>query len=163
MGVDESGIGYGNLSLRSNELGFFITASQTASYPLLSPQQICWITRWNIEQNFIQAVGILAPSSESLTHCAIYQSCYQAHAIIHIHQQKFWEIESPYLAYTPLGENCGTSSLAQSIIQLFSKVHSSSILGINMRGHRSGLIFWGKDLWEAYQKIILFEKLSIKL
>jgi ribulose-5-phosphate 4-epimerase/fuculose-1-phosphate aldolase len=160
IGVGCDGVGYGNLSVRHENSGFLITGSQTSHCARLSVREIALVKSWNLENNFIEAEGETSPSSESLTHGAIYQSCPTIKAVIHIHQLRLWKIKSENMLATPPQLEYGTQSLAQSILQLLKNQKTSASppkLGITMTGHEGGLLFWGQDILAAYRKIQQFE------
>ena len=77
IGVDKHGIGYGNLSLAVGNNGIFkkfiISASQTGKYHELLPEQYVTVHSYDFSAFSVQASGINPPSSESLTHAAIYE------------------------------------------------------------------------------------------
>jgi L-ribulose-5-phosphate 4-epimerase len=159
IGVDSDGVGYGNLSVRYENNSFLITGSQTAGCAQLSAREIARVKSWNLENNFIEAEGETTPSSESLTHGAIYQSCPDIKAVIHIHQLRLWKMKSENMLATPPSLEYGTQNLAQTIAKLLANPNASSKLGILMEGHEGGLLFWSAHtLMNAYQKIEAFAK-----
>jgi ribulose-5-phosphate 4-epimerase/fuculose-1-phosphate aldolase len=162
IGVDSYGVGYGNLSIRHENSGFLITGSQTARCAQLSVREIALVKNWNLENNFIYAEGETLPSSESLTHGAIYQSCPDIKAVIHIHQLQLWKMKSENMLATPPQLEYGTQSLAQAIARLLNNQKTSAAppkLGITMTGHEGGLLFWSSHtLIDAYRKIETLEK-----
>ena len=73
IGVYENGIGFGNVSIKlGNDGEFMISGTQTAHLPSLGPEFCCNVTEFNLEENSIACSGPVQPSSESLTHAALY-------------------------------------------------------------------------------------------
>src|SRR5207249_5372576 len=75
IGVDSNGIGFGNLSVRDGVTGnFYITGSATGGLPELTVADCVRVVAYDFEKNWLCFEGSAIPSSESLTHAAIYQS-----------------------------------------------------------------------------------------
>jgi L-ribulose-5-phosphate 4-epimerase len=75
IGVDSNGIGFGNLSIRDGATdNFFITGSATGGLFELTPADCVKVVAYDFERNLLGFEGISIPSSESLTHAAIYES-----------------------------------------------------------------------------------------
>jgi hypothetical protein len=75
LGVDSNGIGFGNLSVRDGATSnFYITGSATGGLAELTLADCVRIVALDFEQNWVRYEGAAIPSSESLTHAAIYES-----------------------------------------------------------------------------------------
>jgi L-ribulose-5-phosphate 4-epimerase len=75
MGVDSNGIGFGNLSVRDGVSGnFYVSGSATGGLPELTPTDCVRVVVYDFARNRVRYEGSAAPSSESLTHAAIYES-----------------------------------------------------------------------------------------
>ena len=75
MGVDSNGVGFGNLSVRDGVSGnFYITGSATGGLPELTPTDCVRVVAYDFARNWLRYEGAAIPSSESLTHAAIYES-----------------------------------------------------------------------------------------
>ncbi len=85
-------VGFGNLSKRLlvGEEPFVITGTQTGHYPNLNGMQYCKVTKCNMTKLIIEAVGPIAPSSESLTHHAVYSKNPKINFVFHIHHIQLW-------------------------------------------------------------------------
>src|SRR5262245_59897738 len=74
------GLGYGNLSARLPPFGdvgrgrrrFLVTGSQTGAIADLTLDHYCVVERYDLARNTVHSLGPIRPSSESLTHGAIY-------------------------------------------------------------------------------------------
>ena len=91
IGVDANGIGFGNLSIRDGaSKNFYITGSATGGKPELTLADCARVVAHDFEKNWLRYEGSGIPSSESLTHAAIYKSDPQTGAVIHCHDSKLW-------------------------------------------------------------------------
>jgi len=86
IGVDSNGIGFGNRSMRDGATDkFCITGSATGGIPELTLANCAKVVACDFERNQVRYEGSAMPSSESLTHAAIYESDANAGAVIHCH------------------------------------------------------------------------------
>ena len=91
VGVDSNGIGFGNLSVRDGATSnFYITGSATGGLPKLALTDCVRVVAYDFEKNWVCYEGSSIPSSESLTHAAIYESDSMTSAIIHCHDSVLW-------------------------------------------------------------------------
>ena len=73
LGVDESGIGFGNVSMRDGVTdSFYITGSATGALPSLGLVDYAKVIAWDFERNWLRCEGQAIASAESLTHAAVY-------------------------------------------------------------------------------------------
>ena len=150
----EHNIGYGNLSKRISESSsqFIITGSQTGRYSNLNGRQYTKVIKCSISKATIEALGPIAPSSESMTHYSIYEQCKKVNFVFHVHHKDMWEYlntqpgkhTSPNAAY-------GTKEMADEVAAIVNQ-KSSGIL--SMQGHEEGVISWGETTEQA-GKILL--------
>lgn len=155
MGVDSNGVGFGNLSVRDGATGnFYITGSATGGLPELSLTDCVRIVDWDFKKNWVQYEGVAIPSSESLTHAAIYESDPATAAVIHCHDAVSWRTLLDEVPTTSKGVAYGTPEMAYEIIRLFkaSDVQNREILV--MAGHESGIVTFGKNLDEAFDVLM---------
>ena len=151
IGMDSNGIGFGNLSIRDGATdNFYVTGSATGGIPELTLAHCAKVVAYDFERNWLQYEGSTIPSSESLTHAAIYESDAKAGAIIHCHDSKLWTALLNQAPTTSKAIDYGTPQLAYEIMKLFkeSDVRSRKILV--MGGHATGILTFGKDLEEAF-------------
>lgn len=146
-------IGFGNLSKRIAQDSFIVTGSQTGHFPHLKKEQYCKIISCDLQRMKVIAQGSVAPSSESLTHFAIYNSSSQVNFIFHIHHDNFWNFLKTNSSYpsTPDNVSYGTTEMASET----TKIIQGNPFGIfAMGGHQGGIISFGRTAEEA-GKIIL--------
>ncbi|MFM8333814.1 MAG: class II aldolase/adducin family protein, partial [Candidatus Methylumidiphilus sp.] len=66
------GLAFGNVSLRTQGSRFAVSGTQTGGKPRLGPQDYCLVTGFDLAHNRIHAEGPVKPSSEALSHGAVY-------------------------------------------------------------------------------------------
>ena len=105
---------------------------------------------YDFEGNWLRYEETAVPSSESLTHAAIYESDPMAGAVIHCHDSKFWAAFLNQAPTTSKKAEYGTPEMAYEVMGLFrvTDVHSRRILA--MAGHKGGIVTVGRDLEEAF-------------
>lgn len=150
----EEQVGYGNLSrkIMGSDDQFVITGTQTGKYPNLNALQYTKVTKCNLSKMSVEASGPTAPSSESLTHFAIYSSCPHVNAIFHVHSSALWKyMIDNNLDSTSEKVSYGTQEMAQEAKLCIGKKKSGIFV---MKGHQDGIISYGSSAEEA-GKIIL--------
>src|SRR6476620_4134482 len=155
MGVDSNGVGFGNLSVRDGISGnFYITGSATGGLPELTPTDCVRVVAYNFARNSVRYEGVAIPSSESLTHAAVYESDPSTSAIIHCHDLGLWSTLLERVPATLKAVAYGTPEMAYEIKHLFevSNTHSGKILV--MAGHEGGIVTFGEDLKDAFDVLM---------
>ena len=158
IGLDSNGVGFGNLSIRDGATNnFFITGSATSGTPQLTPADCAKVVAYDFERNSLRFEGSTIPSSESLTHAAIYQSDPKAGAVIHCHDSELWAALLNQAPTSSKTVDYGTPELAYEIMRLFtaSDVRTRKILV--MAGHEAGIVTFGGNLEEAFS-ILMHEQ-----
>jgi L-ribulose-5-phosphate 4-epimerase len=151
IGVDSYGIGFGNLSIRDGATNnFYITGSATGGIPELTAADCARVVAYDFERNWVRYEGSAIPSSESLTHAAIYESDARAGAIIHCHDSKLWAALMNQAPTSSKAAEYGTPELAYEIMQLFKHTDVQSRKIVVMAGHEGGIVTFGTDLQEAF-------------
>ena len=151
IGVAPNGIGFGNLSVREGAIGnFYITGSATGGRHELTLADCAKVVACDFERNRIRYEGSALPSSESLTHAAVYESDATAGAVIHCHDFKLWTAVLNEAPTTSKAAEYGTPDMAHEIMRLFTRTDVRSRKIIVMAGHEGGLVTFGKDLEEAF-------------
>ena len=131
IGVDSNGVGFGNLSVRDGVSGnFYITGSATGGLPELTPTDCVRVVAYDFARNWLRYEGAAIPSSESLTHAAIYESDPTVSAVIHCHDSVLWRTRLDRVPTTSKAIAYGTPEMAYKIMRLFtvSDVRSREIL-----------------------------------
>jgi L-ribulose-5-phosphate 4-epimerase len=161
IGVDSNGVGFGNLSVRDGATkNFYITGSAIAGIPELTLADCAKVLAYNFERNWVGYEGSTIPSSESLTHAAIYESDAKVGAVIHCHDSRSWAVILNQAPTTSKTVNYGTPEMAYEIMRLFrvTDLHSRKILA--MAGHEGGIVTFGRGLQEAFAVLMRVRKES---
>jgi L-ribulose-5-phosphate 4-epimerase len=155
IGVDANGIGFGNLSIRDGATkNFYITGSATGGKPELTPADCARVVAYDFEKNWLRYEGSAIPSSESLTHAAVYESDAKAGSVIHCHDSRLW---AALLNQTPTSSKAvdyGTPEMASEVTRLFKVTDVQSRKILIMAGHEGGIVAFGRDLEEAFAVLI---------
>ena len=159
VGAASNGIGFGNISIRIKGDEFLISGTATGASPVLGPDGYCLITSFDAGKNCVVSTGPVKPSSETMTHGVIYQSCPNANCVIHIHSRTIFDgmIRDTYPA-TPESAAYGTPEIAFAIGKLIleSPKNEGSIV---LAGHDEGVIVYAATIERA---LFLIEKLYNK-
>jgi ribulose-5-phosphate 4-epimerase/fuculose-1-phosphate aldolase len=145
------GYAFGNVSLRcpQNPATFLITASQTSGKPRAEPEDWTQVNRPDLRQFRVDAVGLLPPSSESMTHAMIYQADSQVSCVLHVHSPDIWtRTDRLVLPHTGTAAAYGTPDLASHVRQLF-RDHAVRPLVFTTLGHEDGVFACGRDVDSA--------------
>jgi putative hydrolase of the HAD superfamily len=145
-------IGFGNVSLRYTDNGqFTISGSQTGEKKETSIEDYALVLDYDIENNIVISKGQIKPSSESMTHAAIYDIAPEVKWVIHIHHKEMWE------SYQKLGMNTtpedapyGTPEMAKAIQKAYRSQPKLNA-PVCLLGHSEGLLTWGETKEEALE------------
>lgn len=149
------GYGFGNISERLNQLSFLISGTQTGHLDTLGPDDYAVVVRAIIEENRAIAVGPVKPSSEALTHAAVYALDPDIRFVFHVHSPDIWQSRILRgLPQTGADIPYGTPDMASEVKRLFDAgaFEDKSILA--MAGHEDGIIGFGPTADEAGQVIM---------
>ncbi len=155
IGVDSNGVGFGNVSVRDGaSKNFYITGSATGGLPELTSTDCVRVVAYDFARNWLRYEGAAIPSSESLTHAAVYESDPSTSAIIHCHDLGLWATLLDRVPATSKAVAYGTPEMAYEIMRLFevSNVRSEKILV--MAGHEGGIVTFGEDLEDAFDVLM---------
>ncbi len=156
IGLDSNGVGFGNLSIRDGATdNFFITGSATGGIPELTPADCAKVVAYDFARNSLRFEGSTIPSSESLTHAAIYQSDPKPGAVIHCHDSELWATLLNQAPTSSKTVDYGTPELAYEIMRLFKVGDVQLRKIVVMAGHEGGIVTFGKDLDEAFAVLTL--------
>ena len=151
IGLDSSGIGFGNLSVRDGaSRKFYVTGSATGGLPELSLTDCVRVVDWDFKKNWLRYEGTAIPSSESLTHAAIYESDSMTSAVIHCHDSGLWTALLDRAPTTSKAVPYGTPEMAYEIMRLFEGTDVRSRKVLVMAGHEAGIVTFGRNLEDAF-------------
>ena len=164
IGVDANGIGFGNLSIRDGvSRNFYITGSATGGLPELTPTDCVRVVAYDFARNWLRYEGAAIPSSESLTHAAIYESDPSTSAVIHCHDAVLWRALLDRVPTTSKAVAYGTPEMAYEIMRLFEGTDIRSRKILVMAGHEGGIVTLGQNFEEACDVVMRATKGIISL
>ena len=140
IGCFEDGIGFGNVSKRTDDGRFIISGSQTGGLPSLESSHYCFIDDYDIDKNIVNCSGTIKASSETMTHAAIYTALSNINYVAHIHNKCLWTAWLNKMPSTDANAEYGTPGMAHEVSRLCG-IHSlNNPLIIVMAGHTDGII-----------------------
>jgi ribulose-5-phosphate 4-epimerase/fuculose-1-phosphate aldolase len=160
IGYDaESGVGYGNISLRTDR-GILISGTQTGQIYPIHAEHFTLLTAYDLAQNQVVCYGPVNASSESMTHGVIYDANLAIGAIIHGHNLNLWATLRDRVPTSNPNVPYGTPAMGQEILRLFAETEVMEKKVIVMAGHEAGIIFFGQDLQEAKSTVLSYRDRS---
>ncbi|MFQ5678378.1 MAG: class II aldolase/adducin family protein [Gemmatimonadota bacterium] len=156
------GAGYGNVSARigppNSALGrrsFLITGTQTAGKRCLGLDDFSLVERYDYRRNRVRSRGLVRPSSESLTHGAVYDLGPQIRCVLHAHCPVVWRQSGRLgLPTTDPAVPYGTPEMAVEVLRLYRETVLPERRILAMGGHEDGIVVFGKDPEEAGQVLL---------
>lgn len=151
------GAGYGNVSGRlppypgdRGARAFLITGSQTGGKKHLSLADYCVVERYDERRNWVRSSGPIMPSSESLTHGALYDLSPRIRYVLHGHCAVIWRhAEALGLPTTHPSVEYGTPEMAREMRRLYQTTSLADRRVLAMGGHEDGVVAIGVTLEEA--------------
>lgn len=165
IGQDQArydGAGFGNVSVRlgpfpgrRGERAFLISGTQTGGLHQTGPEHFCRVNRYDAQTNTVCSVGPAAPSSESMTHGAIYDLAPHLRAVVHVHApQIFARAKALQLPATNARVAYGTPAMAQEMARLWRETTLPEVRCFSMTGHEDGVVAIGRSLEDAASTLI---------
>ena len=151
------GAGYGNVSCRvapfpgsPGARPFLISGTQTGGNACMSLAEHAVVTRYDIARNSVSSHGLARPSSESMTHGAIYDLGGQIRWVLHAHCPPLWSRAAELrLPCTPESVDYGTVEMARAVKGLWRATTLPQSRIFAMLGHEDGIVTFGKTAAEA--------------
>lgn len=153
---DLAGIGFGNLSCRTAR-GFLITATATGQRPVLEPRHYCEVVAVWPEKNAVSFLALdkgVTPSSECMTHGAIYAVDAAIGAVIHVHHHVLWNRLMDRYPTTSKRVEYGTPEMGRELMRLYRESDLPRQRIAVMGGHEDGIIVFGRDIDAAGQALL---------
>ena len=165
------GYGFGNISQRigpfdtpPHERRFIITGSQTGGAAVLTGAQYAVVRESHPEQNLIAAEGPILPSSESLTHGALYALDGDLRFVMHVHSPELWRhahrlglpVTRPDVLY-------GSPEMSDEVRRLFRDTDVRRRRLFSMGGHEDGLVSFGRTAQEAGSVLLSYLARAMEL
>ena len=158
------GAGYGNVSARvgppSSPRGrraMLITGTQTGGLARLRLDQFCVVDRYDYRRNRVESIGVIRPSSETMTHGAIYDLSPQIRFVLHAHSPVIWRRAAALrIPTTDRSVPYGTPEMALAVQGLWRSAPLSETRILAMGGHEDGIIVFGHTCEEAGQVLLSY-------
>ena len=159
IGQDSDRVGFGNLSVRDGRTNnFYITGSATGGIPELVPADCARVVAYDFKRNWLRYEGFALPSSESLTHAAIYERDPEVGAVIHCHDSKLWAALLNQAATSSKAVEYGTPEMAYEVTRLFKITDVQQRRIFVMAGHEGGIVAFGRDPEGAFAILMREQK-----
>ena len=145
--VRYEGYAFGNISRRLGPGNrFVISGSQTGGLEHCLAEHYSIVDECDIETNRVEAHGPIAPSSESLTHGAIYALSEDIKCVVHGHAPLLWnKAEALKIPATAPDVEYGTPRMAHAIARLYHDHGRPQQALFAMLGHEDGIIAYGDN------------------
>lgn len=168
IGQDASrydGLAFGNISFRlDNTSQFVITGSQTGGLIHLTNAHYSTILSADPGRNRIVAEGAIKPSSEALTHAAVYAASQTVKSVVHVHSPMIWRhYQALALPAIDSAIRYGTPEMAEAVFKLFARNPPSVQPVFVMLGHEDGIVSFGETIAEASQLLIRILALAMQI
>lgn len=140
------GCGYGNVSLRTATDRFLISGTQTGKFEHLSAKQFAEVIAVQLSNNQLRARGRVKPSSEALTHAAVYRMDANITCVLHVHSPEIWHAAGRLgLPCTPPETEYGTANMARAVAALYDHAPEQATGVFAMLGHTDGVVAFGPN------------------
>ncbi len=155
------GVGFGNVSARldvehavAQTPAFLVSGTQTGGVETLTPGDLCAVLTYDLVKNRVTSVGPTPPSSESMTHGALYTARADTCWVFHGHSPALWAAASALgLPTTSPDVPYGTPEMAAEVARL---VHHGPPVGVlAMGGHIDGVVAYGPTADEAGAALVV--------
>ena len=151
------GYGFGNISCRlapwnapAEQRRFVITGTQTGHVAHLAPEHFVVVTACHPVQNLTVAEGPIKPSSESMTHGAVYALDSRIRWVMHGHSPEIWRnAERLAIPITRAEVPYGTPEMSAEVARLYSESDLRRRCLFAMGGHEDGVVSFGRTAEQA--------------
>jgi len=158
------GAGYGNVSARVGPQGtvrgaraMLITGTQTGGSPHIGLSDMCLVDRYDYQRNWVRSEGQIKPSSETMTHGAIYDLSPAIRFVLHAHSPTIWQRAAALrLPTTDPSIGYGTPEMAQAVLRLYGGSALEATRILVMGGHEDGVIVFGYSAEQAGETLIRY-------
>lgn len=151
----DSGIGFGNISHRIGDSRcFLISGTQTGHLEALTPEHFAEVHDYDLDSNTVCARGPVEPSSEAMTHAAIYDLDPAIRAVVHGHSRPLWTRFRGDLPTTAESVAYGTPDMAREFRRLYADTDFPAAGIAIMGGHEDGIVSIGGSMQEATGRVL---------
>lgn len=107
----ELNVGFGNISRRLDGGGFVISGTQTGHKRQLDGRDYVIVEQCDFAANSVHCRGPCLPSSEALSHGALYRQP-AFNAVVHVHKRQLWDYLRAKLAASPAAAGSAAANQA---------------------------------------------------
>ena len=158
------GFGYGNISRRLNprngvseQRPFVISGSQTGGLAHLSAEHYTIVQACYPAENRLVAAGPIKPSSESLTHSAVYAVTPNTRWVLHAHTPHIWQHAAALgIPTTRPDVPYGTPEMAAEVERLFVETDVLECGIFSMGGHQDGIVAFDHSAEAAMATLVSY-------
>ncbi len=158
------GYGYGNISRRTEPLdvlpsrrAFVISGSQTGGLAHLLAGHYTTVQECHPAENRLVAAGPIKPSSESLTHSAVYAISPDIRWVLHAHSLHIWQYAAElHIPTTHADVPYGTPEMAAEVQRLFAQTDVMERGIFSMGGHEDGIVAFDDSAEGAMSKLVSY-------
>jgi hypothetical protein len=158
------GAGYGNVSGRVGPPGsakgaraMVITGTQTGGAADIGMDQFCLVERYDYRTNRVWSRGLIEPSSETMTHGAIYDLSPHIRFVFHVHSPVIWRrARALGIATSDSSVPYGTPEMAAEVQRLYRSSALPETRILAMGGHEDGVIAFGHSAADAGTVLITY-------
>lgn len=158
------GAGFGNLSARIGPPGsplgrraMLVSGTQTGGRARVGLDDFCVVETYDIAGNRVTSTGLVRPSSESMTHGAIYDLGPHIRAVLHAHAPSIWQrAQSLGIPTTRRDVAYGTAEMAREMARLNRESPLGERQILSMAGHEDGIIAFGRSVDEAGRVLMTY-------
>ncbi len=151
------GAGYGNVSRRLGPLErppgrrrFVITGTQTGGLPALAPAHFAVVEAYDPAHNRVVSAGPILPSSEAMTHGAVYDAAAEVRWVFHVHSPEIWQqARTLGVPATRPDVPYGSPEMAAEVARLFRETQARRLGLFVMKGHEDGVVAFGATAEDA--------------
>ena len=144
------GYAFGNMSQRMEADRFIISGTQTGGIEHLGDEHYAQVEHCDVSANSVRSSGPVKPSSECMTHAAIYAASIQAGAVVHVHSPAIWQRwQQLGISTTAKDIAYGTPAMAAAVVGCITQADSLTHGSIAMLGHEDGVLTYASDLETA--------------
>ena len=156
------GAGFGNVSLRlgpaavqNGAATMLITGSQTGGLARVFLEHLAVVRRSDDVGQEVWSFGLTEPSSEAMTHSAIYDLDRSIRFVVHGHCPALWRRAAELgVPCTAESVRYGTAEMAAEMRRLYRESRLPSVGVLAMRGHEDGVVAFGHRAAEARDRLL---------
>lgn len=147
------GVGFGNVSARLGPFPgargrrtFLVSATRTGGRRCVEVGDFCVVRRYEVAANRVESAGPAPPSSESMTHGAVYDLGAHIRWVFHGHCPEVWRrARELRLPTTAPGVDYGTPQMAREVSRLARETALHERRVFVMAGHTDGVVAFGRS------------------